>query len=294
MREAELKQLAPAGDAALAEWVQRNTHPDDLHQYIDIDAHEREIVEVLVPEGFERHTVDLERYSSGPRRMRGTVTVRDLESFTRYVERYKSSETVVFADGSQRKATGILDYAAYAAELPGWGEWRVVLELRETTRWKAWRQMTEGWMDQADFATFVEMYARDVVEPPAADVYTLARDLKVTSNRTYERSVNEHSGSVDLIYNETVQGTNRTGKSTVPEEMTITVTPYEGGEPLTMHGYLSFRLQEGRCVFRYQIDADARDALDEYFDSLVSRLGDESDVPLFHGPAPSAQAPIAG
>lgn len=104
-------------------------------------------------------------YLAHPERRTGTAAMTRLESFIEHVNRFKNSESVVFAK-DDRKAPGltaVLDYHdAGAIGTPRFGQHRTTFHFPLSDEWKVWEKFYGEKMGMADFALFLEERVNDI------------------------------------------------------------------------------------------------------------------------------------
>jgi len=163
----------------------------------------------LVPEDFRVQSLKplLDEYLPRPERRKGTVVLTELGSLAEYVNLYKAGETLVYVDDRntlEPTITVVFDEhepvslaksaeAKEASPLPGWREHRARYLFPLTNEWKAWVDVSERWLSQAELAAFLEDHVVDVVNPadPGESARKMAEDLGLTlagANRLLELS----------------------------------------------------------------------------------------------------------
>ncbi len=123
----------------------------------------------------------LDDFRDHPERRKGTMLAKDLDSLIAYINRFKNTDSVVFANPVMQAATitGIIDYHEAVNEfaenggyvvnenpLPKFCQHRTHYAFPLSDEWKAWNGLSGKWMDQAEFAEMLEDRIGDVVSPP--------------------------------------------------------------------------------------------------------------------------------
>jgi uncharacterized protein YfdQ (DUF2303 family) len=199
------------------------------------------------PDGSVR-IVDTDAYSETPRHTTASRTVLDATSFVTYVNRHGLAGTEVYADTPGSAVVAIIDSHEGNDGDPGWQKHRLTLSLEHTKAWKAWvgrdlGQVPAAWMDQQEFAEFIEDRALDVVEPDHATLIELATKFEATKNVEFGSSVRLDSGEVQFQYTETI-GAKKGNKGEVklPKEIKLALRPYIGGPIYFMWAALRYRM----------------------------------------------------
>lgn len=113
-----------------------------------------------------------------PTRRRGTARLRDLDSLCLWANRFKSSNSVLFADPTMTapRLTCIADYHVEGPEsVEPTGDpharhcaHRGVYDFPVSDEWKAWTQHTREAMDKDALGDFIETNAKDIMDPTPA------------------------------------------------------------------------------------------------------------------------------
>lgn len=113
-------------------------------------------------------------YLTHPERRTGTAAMTRLESFIEHVNRFKNSESVIFAkdDRSAPGLTAVLDYHdAGAGGTPRFGQHRTTFQFPLSDEWKTWVKFNRKPMSMVEFAEFLEERVNDI------DLIESAEDL---------------------------------------------------------------------------------------------------------------------
>lgn len=230
-------------------------------------------------------TLDMEKYQSNPRRAHGTATLRNPESFIKYVNDYKQTETTqLFAD--ERSVTAVLNHHARVALDAGWSDWKAVLELKYTPAWTGWVGMAgKGWMDQASFAEFLEENYLDVVTPAGAELLEIVTNLKLASASVVESKLNPSTGAIRIRYEENFvpQGGGDAGVVEIPSHIGLMLAVFEGGEVFAVEALLRYRVSNGAISFSVKYRNDLQRKFDEAFEAMCQRIESEVGLPVLRG-----------
>lgn len=238
---------------------------------------------VLVPEGFRLE--DLEQYHLSPRRIRQQVTVHNATDFGHYVNRFKDSETTVYADLENTRFTAILDHPGKHA--PDWGQHRASYACPHSRSWKTWLGANGKGMRQAEFAKFIEDNLPDVQAPNGSDILLISRTLEAKKKVDFESGVRLDNGEMQITYNEEIKGTAGKGTIEIPETFTLGIPVFEGGDHYELTARLRYRINEGQLVMWFDLLRPERLLEDAFANTLAQikrDLGD--DVMILHADAP--------
>lgn len=232
---------------------------------------------VVVPEGFEVH--DLEYYHPGPRRIRADVSVETLESFLSYYERFSNNQSVIFVNRQKGEITCIIDY--HAPLSPEWCEHQIVYRMPSTPEWTAWKAKSGVPMTQSEFAQFIEDNAPDIVEPSAAEMLEVARNLQAKRKVEFKSSINEANGDVVLQYE---TETHAKGQIEVPAMFAIGMSVFQGGYPYRIEARLRYRISDDGQLTMWYVLIRPDKVREAALDDVVKVLRETTDpARLFFG-----------
>lgn len=192
----------------------------------------------LVPDdagGYTFISKDTGAFAAHPRRIVQAHTVRDVASFTAYINRHKTDATEAFAKPSgdiiaiidSAEASRIGEGQVIEPGVGGWQEHAVTLHREETLGWQAWRKADGVWMTQEAFAEFLLDRIPEITSPAGADLAEIAETFNATSALTFSSKQSLTNGSVQVTYNEIVEGSGAaSGRLVLPETIQIAVRPY--------------------------------------------------------------------
>lgn len=236
---------------------------------------------VIVPEGYKAERVaPLEPTLP---RIRQAVTLHDRDSFTSYVNRYKSDATRVFAEpgfmaNGVAKIVATLDYhqpkvAEHCAHVASYVP-------RYSEQWLRWQKAASAPMKQAEFAEFVEEVRADIVAPEAARLLDIVRTFKASKKVEFDSVVYQANGDVMLAYDERTEQKGQSGA--LPETMTIGIPVYFRGTPFSVPVFVRFKVSGGAVQFHLKIDrADVIE--DAAFSELTTKVGEATGIDAYLG-----------
>jgi uncharacterized protein YfdQ (DUF2303 family) len=233
------------------------------------------------------HKIDLtaDEYLEFPRRKRGTVTVRNVASFTHYYEKHSGPNSEVFADLDVGTFTAVLD--AHGEELDDvqWQQHRLVLQLQQTLPWKTWVANDRAMMPQQACAEFLEDNARDVTgkRVTAADLLEVAQHFQAHTKVNFTSGQRLATGQTQFTYVEEVEAkAGQRGTVEIPAEFDLAIQPYEDCAPKVMAARFRYRLANGELKLGYFLNDPARTARDAC-DEIAAKLAEACSVTVMHG-----------
>lgn len=195
---------------------------------------------VIVPEGYEVR--DIESHLQAPIRKRGTVSVRDAESFIAVVKAQASEATVLYRTVEPPRFVAVFNDHAGG---PGWGDHTAIYDCPLSPEWRAWHDANKRVMKQEDFAQFIEDNLPDVVKPAAASMLEVSRSLQAKKKVSFASGIRLDNGETQFTYEEKVDGTaGSKGQLRVPDIFTIGVPVFEDGEHYAVNCRLRYRIAD--------------------------------------------------
>lgn len=218
---------------------------------------------VIVPEGYT--VLPLALRPELPDRVHAAATFDDVESFCEYVKRFKTPDSMIFANRNTAQVLSILDY--HAGDRPAACCHRAALVPSETQEWKVWMMNNNKQMGQEAFARFLEEWATIIHEPDAATMLEVASSLEATKSVRFKSSKRLSDGKREFMYVEDVEGTVTKGAITIPELFKISLRRLRSDYPHQITCRFRWRVSEEGMVLFYQMDR-----LDLLLDDLADCL----------------------
>lgn len=210
---------------------------------------------VVVPEGYE--TQRLEPLAAKLHHVKQRVAVLNHASFAAYLNRFKTTETQIFADYRRPVIVGVVDYhgpdGVEAVPTPDYCDHRVTFEPPWSEEWARWRQIDGKGMSQGEFAEFLEENYMDVAEPPAAELLDVVGHLQAKRNVDFKSGIRLQDGTTQLTYEESIEAKGK-GTLKVPAEFSLGLPIFYGGERYKVRVLLRYRIKEGILVFIAKIN----------------------------------------
>jgi uncharacterized protein YfdQ (DUF2303 family) len=231
---------------------------------------------VVVPDGATGEVLDLTKYLDAPRRKTGVTRIIDAESFVMHVNDHKTGSTRLYAVPDQGTVTAVFD--DHSATDPGWGQHRVILQVKKTREWLHWETADGKLGKQTEFANHIEDGLLEIREPDGATMLELAQSFQAHTNVTFRTSDRLANGERQFTYDEEVTAAaGRTGNLAVPEQFVLGIAPYEGTDPYRVEARLRWRLSNGQLSIGYKLTRPA-DVLRVAFDEILSAIATETQL----------------
>lgn len=273
------------GAEVYADAVRRAEQANGVEPYHITGDPDSLVVRVL-DEAQRVHVLDLEAKLDEPRRGRGTAVVFDGHDFTEYVNRLSDDATTVWADEDRGNVTAVFN-DHHSSDIAGWRDHTAHLSLKDDPEWTAWLAMDGKWFGQLDFAEFLQDRASSVVAPDAATILEIAIGFKAHKKADFNSEVDLTTGSVQFTYNEQVAQSTKSGQMELPTEITVSLAPYLGMDPVQMVARLRWNLDGGGLQLGYRIhrpDLVKRQAFAQLRDEIAAQVA----APVLLGSAPPA------
>ena len=214
----------------------------------------------------------------GPINPSGTFTLLTPESFALAIVNNQDERSKVFADSENGNITCIFDFLKNGGQSreAGWGQLRAEIKFAESRKLKEWRKTLE-WMNQTDFANFLEDHLEDVLTPSGQDLLSIATDLEASSQGSFKGKVNLQNGSTKLCYQDDVETTVE-----VPRLLTLGIPLFEHGDKYKLGARLRFVISGGSVKFKL-LFTNLQDAKDQEFERIVLEIEEKATVSIYRG-----------
>ena len=241
--------------------------------------------DVILPPDHEHHLIDLEAYQPVPRRTRARVELHEAESFSRYVVRHKDeAATVLYADLNSASVVAVLNDSA--SDLPGWGDHRATLKLRETQPWQHWAEFDGKPLSQQQFALHIEKGLDEIVQPDPLEMYELAQTFNAAIGVKFQQAGRIADGRRALHWEEQIDAqAGEQGDLTIPKQFLLRVAPFEGGPAYELRARLRFQIREAKLTLTYVL-VRPEDVRKLAFDDALSAIEDGTGMKALRGTPP--------
>lgn len=255
---------------------------------IDPDAQRLVLVRETHGDGVNTvRPLSMERYAERPQRRKGAVEFDEPASLVEYVNEFRDDATRFYCSLVEPQAIVILndDDPKLAGE-PAEGAWRdhvAILRLVRTPEWERWRSIDGAMMTQTEFAEFLELNVRDVIDPDSATLIEIARSFTVGSDVQYRSAQRLSTGETSFAYEEQhTTSAGAKGDVAVPEAFTLLIAPFQGTEKIPVIARLRYRLRQGNLTLGVMLD-NAGDVERDGFRGIVEGVGEQISKPVLYG-----------
>lgn len=200
---------------------------------------------LIVPDGYTAKDVTDPHglFPRTPAYIKQRVEVQAVDSLVEYANKFKTGNSMLFADIMANSITGLIDYhnadqkAANVAHA-------VTMALPYSEEWKLWTGIDGKLMDQLSFARFLEENNPDIAQPNAAELIEAARDLHAMRNVKFTKVVRTDSDNENFTAEDsTTLGSNKTGSNVeLPRQFTLRLPIYFGESAIDMTAFLRWKV----------------------------------------------------
>lgn len=197
-----------------------------------------------------------------PRFLTACPAFNDMVSFVAYVNDFKDRATRLFykQDGTflavfdyhEPAAPGIENAAAPLPLAARHGDHCATLALLRSPEWEAWANNSSKPMGQVEFAEFLEDNAADVVSPDITIMMAAATGLQASTNGTFKQACNLANGTVQILFDEQVNGQVAGREASIPTEFKIGVRPFMGCDRYEVDCRFRYRARNAELKLHYK------------------------------------------
>jgi hypothetical protein len=251
----------------------------------------------IVPQQIK--VLPFENYMPVPMRVRKDIRFTDSPSFIDYFNIFKDAyKPRVFChnDEDGMEVMAVLDFdgpgtvieppsegnprGRVSSPQPMWNSHRITLQLAYHPDYKALKEQDSQWLDQQDFALFIEENTHLFSNPDGATMLELAQHLKGVRNASWQAGKRLSNGETKLEYIETIEARAVRNDVVVPDYLELVRPIYDGYETQTYKAAFRWRMEGPKVLFSYRLltKLAERAALDSVKLDLVKGTG----LPLYN------------
>ncbi|WIY54126.1 DUF2303 family protein [Devosia sp. YIM 151766] len=222
-----------------------------------------------------------------PARVSQAETVVEPASFIDYIIQFKSPTAICRASLSGNNITAVLDYHGRAREsedgaVPQPLTHTVTLKCPFDLDYAKWRSVFGKGLNQTDFAELLEDMVHTISEPAVADLMEAINDLKIDREVRFKSGRNDRNGTVQITYEEIdAEGTSTGGRVTLPQEVKIVLSVFQGGELVELIAKLRYRMEKGAVAFILVVPGLDKIERDQ-FRRIGEKVRADTDTPVFY------------
>lgn len=251
---------------------------------------------VIVPEGYKAEPFTVAELPKLPDHIRQRVTLEDAGSLIDYVNRYKTTQTVIFGksprNGETASFTAVLDFHVGEEEDKKDGgaadtQANRCAHLAEyacpfSMEWQIWNAVNLKPMSQAEAVVFFEDNSVDVVQPDAASLLEMARNFASHTEVKFASKINQTTGGVSVSFQEEDAGA--TGVMTIPNLLQLSLPVFQGGVTVELCARLEWKPRDGKLTLTVRL-LRPRKVLEKALSEMADVIREKTGVPMFAGNA---------
>lgn len=185
-----------------------------------------------------------------PHRHIGTAKMRDVKSFTKYVNELNiESVTKIYATLEPARFIAVFNDHA---EFPGFRDHRCDFTVTPSREWQTWTGRDRKSMSQLQFAELLEDNLPDIVTPAGADMLELALNFEATKNASFRSVQRLRDGSVNFSWVDETAGKDG-GTIGMPAVFIINIPVFENGLAYEVTARLKYRVADGKLAIWYEL-----------------------------------------
>ena len=231
-----------------------------------------------------------------PFRRTGHFRLLDLPSFIAFFKRFKSDNSLIYADTSGFPAAAptftavfddhLVEKDAGSKSAASWRQHLCSYTPVLSVEWKRWMAKDKAILEQEAFLEHLADNLPIIRIPEAAEILTLVEQLRGSVDVRFESTRNLFNGAFRLTYEEDVKMTGGTvakqANMEVPSEIICAMAPFEFGQPYAVKNRLRYRVKDKKLLFSVEA-MDIHKVLADAAAGMVCMIREETQTPVFMG-----------
>lgn len=248
---------------------------------------------VIVPNGFKVETLERLLDKPHPQFIATLAKLTDADSFTKYVNRYKTDNTLIYASVSDAAAkfVAVFDYHGAAPALaPEFCAHRAEYATEHTFDFATWLIADRKAKNQLDFATWLEEnqhlfvvpeeWPEDKTKPiSGASLLELIETLFGKQDVSFVSGNRLKSGGNSLTYEEQVslQGVMKSDRVELPDFMCVGLAPFKGSPKYEIRARVKYRI-EGRKLSLWLETVRLHKVIEDSINLIVDKVTSDTGI----------------
>lgn len=234
-------------------------------------------------------TLSLEKFGRQPIAHAGTGVFSRVESFIEYVQEFKTPPTKLYVN-EPRSEVPRDNFPSFLAlfddklpSKPAWGRFSASFAVERSRQLSEWLRCDSKMLNPKVFAEFIHKNRLDVIDPDAAALIEILRDIKGTANVEFAEAVDAHTGAKSKLYAEKVTLKGAKSNVDVPTGFTIAVPIYRRqANRVRINCHLVAEVVEGKVLFSYEMD-QVDEIVETVCDNLIDDVAKETQLKAYYG-----------
>lgn len=210
-------------------------------------------------------------------------TLQTADSLITYVERFKTPNTVLFADIDADTIVAAIDYHGQSeAELIAH---RAVLTLPRSLPWQKWDEIDGEMLSQLEFARFIDEYTAHFISPKPADLLELVNNIQSVEKIDFRAKTKINSDNVDFDLTATTEAfANVQGeKLSIPTHFIISIPVYFGEGKRNLDVRLRWRKSQSEGLSLGVTILNKEETRQEEFKAVVGKVAAGTNLTGVYG-----------
>ena len=178
------------------------------------------------------------------------VTLQTVDSLVDYANRFKTDDTVLFADIEHNAIVAAIDYHAPGAAAHVHHNAKLTLPF--SVEWKTWTAINGRLMPQLEFARYLEENAADIAAPSGADLLEACRDLQAVRKVNFKKAVRTATDHENFEYSDETEA-RTSGGIELPTKFLLNIPVYFDDEYRAVYAFLRWKLDDGSLHLGVQL-----------------------------------------
>lgn len=272
-------------EAAVVAEVAKKGCPSEIRLFDNIGPNALPVVALITPKDRDVKLIDHRDYAPRPKQREGDRSLYTLADFLAYVNVHKEPAVTdgdsqpwnphIFLDRDGLRVRCSFDYSQ--SNLASHQKFTASHALVFSKEIEPWRQKAERWLTQLEFAEWIEDHELEFVKPSSAEMLTLAQKFEASISARFSSKHNLATGEIDLAYK---LENNEAGSVKVPDEFTIALPIFKGGERYQLPMRLRHRCRDGAVTFLFKFK-NLDQAVDDVWSALIKTVREAALCPTF-------------
>lgn len=231
--------------------------------------------------------VETEAAAAKPARKRGRVTVFDAASFNLVLAaNADAGDATIYIDRNPEKPSVVAVLNGNGNAGPGWSDFRIAIEFRQTPQWAKWKAIDGKMLPQVQFAEFIEDNLEDIASPTGATMLEIATYLEATRTVNFRSGVRLPSGAIQFQNMENIEAKVSAAQIEVPENFTLGIAPIFGLPSYQVPARFRYRLQDGKLTLGIKLQR-VETMMVDIINDVVEHLEKADGVAIVDGLPPA-------
>jgi uncharacterized protein YfdQ (DUF2303 family) len=226
----------------------------------------------IIPDGYKVAELPVD---VSPKRSKGTVRLKDVDSFIRYYQDHAAPQSRIYWAAEPAKFIAVFDEIS---DTPQWREFRADFTVPSSREWDTWLRSDKQPKTQLQFAEFLQDNLPDIIEPDGATLLEMALQFETAQNYEFTSHQRLQNGTHDLVW----KSNNSSARVSLPEFIEIKIPVFENSEVVPLRARLRYRVKEAALTFFYELVRPHK-VKEQAIRNIVQRIKTDASAILLFG-----------